>query len=239
MLTVTAARRVGAALLAAVTVGVGLAGCGSGGQSHPSSSAASTSATSATVSNEPSGGYDISRISALANQFPPGFTTTPIPRTTLTQQQADSFAGLAKQFPFTFDPPTCAALLKRPHILAGTELQGLVATGPQRITVVAAQSPQPIENNLGSDACNHVTFNAPGSAQGTADRIPGPSIDGVPTVGIKLHLDITLPSLSKSMDQYLYLAVLSNKTGVDLEGESDTQLLESLLVKAVTAIRGH
>jgi hypothetical protein len=127
-----------------VVTALGLSGCTSGGQPHSSSSGtSSTKARPAAVPTNPPGEYDISRIDQLANQFPPGYSVTPIPRRTLTQEEADNFGDAFKKFGMTFDPPQCNAALKSVHVVAGSQLQGLNATGPQDIAVIAAQSPQP------------------------------------------------------------------------------------------------
>lgn len=230
--------RVAVGLLVVTTLG--LAGCASGGQPHSSSSGAPSSKSQpAAAPKEAPGGYDISRITQLASQFPSGFSVTPFGPITLTQEQADSFSGLTKKLGSTFDPPQCATVLKHPNILAGGKVQGLAAHGPQEITVAAAQSPQPIPTVVPVDACKHVTFNEPGTLQGTVDHLPAPTIEGVTTICLKVHLDITEAGISKTVDQYLYSAALTDQTGVQVTGESDTQLLESLLTKAAAAIRGQ
>jgi hypothetical protein len=223
-----------------VVMPFGLSGCSSGAQPHSSSSGApSTDAQPAAVPKEPPGGYDISRIAQLSNQFPPGYSVTPIGPITLTQEQADLFIGFTKKLGSTFDPPQCAEALKHPMVLAGSKVQGLAAHGPQEIMVAMAQTAQPIPTFVPVDACKHVTFNEPGKLQGTVDHLPAPTIDGVTTICLKVHLDITESGISKTIDQYQYQAALSDQTGVEVTGQSDTQLLEGLLTKAVTAVRGH
>jgi hypothetical protein len=218
--------RVAAGLLVAVSLGV--SGCSSGGQS-------------ATGPGNPSGGYDISRIDQLANQFPSDFTVTPIPQTTLTQEQADNFGDMFKKFGMTIDPPQCETTLKTFRAVANTQLQGLAAKGPQDITVIAMQAPQAFPPS-GGDNCSHITLSASG-IQGTADRIPGPAISGATTLGIKEHVNVTISSNSKTLDMYMYIATFGDKTGVAVtsqsdKGQSDTKLLDGLLVKGVAAVRG-
>jgi Domain of unknown function (DUF5642) len=222
-----------------VVTTLGLPGCASGGQPHTSSSP-SAKAQPAAVPTKPSGEYDISRIAQLANQFPPGYSVTPIPRRTLSQDEADNFGGQFKKFGMTVDPPQCNAALKSVHVVAGSQLQGLSATGPQDIAVIGAQSPQPKPSSPVIEGCDHIVLTAPGKETGTADILPGPAISGVTTNGMKMHLDITLPDgASKTMDLLMYMAALGDKTAVTVTGQSDTQLLEALLVKAVTAVRGQ
>jgi hypothetical protein len=213
---------------------LGSAGCASGGQPSSSGSGASTN---------PAGNYDISRITQLDSQFPPGYSVSPIPRKTLTQQEADDFGGMLKKFGFTVDPPQCSSALKQLQVVGGTQLQGLSAKGPQEVAVVAVQAPTPISAAPSGDSCGHITFMSD-FGHGTADRLPGPAISGATTVGVKMHVDIALPGASKTMDQQIYLASLGDRTAITVTGQSetgksDTQLLEALLIKAVTAVRGH
>jgi Domain of unknown function (DUF5642) len=220
--------RVAVGLLVVTTLG--LSGCASNGQP-------------AAGPTNPPGGYDISRIDQLANQFPPGYSVTPIPPTTLTQEQADEFGDMIKKFGFTVDPPQCSAALKSLQLVGGTKLQGLSAKGPQDIAVVAAQAPQPIPSPPTGDSCSHIAFTS-NVGHGTADRVPGPAISGVTTVGVKMHIDITVSGSSTTMDQQMYIAALGDRTAVtvtgqSVTGQSDAQPLEALLVKAVTAVRGH
>ena len=220
-----------------VVTTLGLSGCGSSGQHSGNGAPSSTSKPAAAPTQPPD--FDISRIAQLANEFPPDFTVTPIGPITLTQEQVDSFAGLTKKLGATIDPPQCATALKHPHMLVGSVVQGFAAGGPQDIMVAAAHTPQPVPTVVPSDECKHLTMNEPGKLQGTVDRLPSPTIDGLTIIAHKVHLDITEPGASKTVDQYQYQAVLSDRTGVEVTGASDTQLLESLLTKAVTAIRGH
>jgi Domain of unknown function (DUF5642) len=229
--------RVGIAVLAVVTLAGASAGCGSSGQHSGNGATSSTSKPAAAPTQPPD--YDISRIGQLANEFPPDFSVTPIGPITLTQEQVDSFAGLTKKLGSTIEPAQCATALKHPHMLVGSVVQGFAAGGPQEIMVAAAHTPQPIPAIVQRDDCKHMTFNEPGKLQGTVDHIPPPTIDGLTVVAHKVHLDITEPGISKTVDQYQYQVALSDRTGVEVTGESDIQLLESLLTKAVTAIRGH
>lgn len=222
---------------------LGVSGCASGGQPHSSSSGTSSaSGQPAAGPAKSAGGYDISRIAQLANQFPAGFSVTPIPRTTLTQEQADNFGDMVTKLGIVIDPPQCEALMKSVRLIGGSQLQGLRGSGPQEITVIAMQFPQPTPLPGGGDNCGHITVTAPG-VDGTADRLPAPAISGATTTGVKEHLNITTAGVSQTMDQYMYIAMLGDKTGVSVtsqsdKGPSDTQPLEKLLVKGVAAVRG-
>jgi hypothetical protein len=242
--TVTSICRMSAALLVTLVAGVGLAGCGSGGQSASPSGGQSPSSTSSgpkplSLPAEPPSGYDISRIAQLANAFPPDFKVTPIGPITLTQEQADRAMGAMKKLGSTYNPPECDQLLKHPITLAGSKMQGFAARGSQEIMVAAAQSAQPVPTFMPVDACKHVTFDEPGKVKGTVDHLPSPPIDGLTVIVLKVHVEVTEAGTSKTLDQYQYQAPLSDRTGVVVMGSADPQLLEGLLTKAVTAIRGH
>jgi hypothetical protein len=187
----------------------------------------------------PPGGYDISRIAQLGNEFPSAYSVSPIGPIMLTQEQADSFMGMVKELGSTMKPPQCAAVLQHPIALAGSKMQGFAASGPQDIMVAAAESAQAVPSVVPPDECKHTTFNEPGKLQGTVDHLPSPSIDGATVIVLKVHVEATESGMSKTIDQYQYQAALNDRIGVVVSGASDTELLESLLNKAVTAVRGH
>lgn len=235
MLIANATVRIGLVMLAVAA----LTSCGSNSpKANGPHSTSSTANPPPKALVEPPGGYDIGRIANLANQFPPGFTVTPVPRTTLTKEQADSVAGLSKQFAFTFDPPQCNTVLKPAGVEAGAVSQGLLAHGPQtEVTVIATQTSQPIPDTVVGAGCSHVAFKSQDTARGTADVLAGPAIDGASTSAVKVHLDFATPGFSKSIDRLTYVAALSGKTAVVVDSESNPQLLADLLVKAVAVIR--
>lgn len=223
----------------AAVAGVLLAGCG-GHDTGPAGISGAPPSEPAAVSPaaEPPGGYDISRIATLADAFPAGYTVTELPRTTLTQEQADSAGGLGGSFPMTFDPPYCNTMLKAPHVVAGSQSQGLLAAGPQQITVMVAQSAEPNSDTLLGGGCDHVTVKIADMGQGSMDRLPGPEIPGVITAGVQAHIDMSMGGAGQSIDRTVFFAGLSDKTGIMVMGESDPKLLADLLVKGVDALRG-
>jgi hypothetical protein len=75
-------------------------------------------------------------------------------------------------------------------------------------------------------------------AAGTAERVPGPNIDGVTTTGVKLS-----PTDAEDPD-YIFTAALNDQTSVVVMGSTDAQLnpqqlLSDLLVKATSAVRSQ
>lgn len=235
MITWDSLPRTAAALLLAATVCAGLAGCSSGGKSGaPTQSASSSAATSA----QAPGGFDISRIDQLANQFPPDSEVKPIPRTTLNQEEADTLAGMRKEF--LYDPPQCGALLsKSTHLGAGSQIQGISAHKPEQIVILAVESPASVADAPKIAGCDRVTFTVPDEVKGTAERIAAPAIAGVTTSGTKMHMDLTTPEGPKTVDETTFRAELSSRVEIAVAGTADPARLEDLLNKAVVAIRGH
>ena len=229
--------RVAAVLFLAATLGPGVAGCGSDSKSG-APPAPSTSSSAAATSAQAPGGFDISRIDQLANQFPPDSEVTPIPHTTVNQEEADTLAGLRKEF--SYDPPQCGALLsKSSHLGAGSQIQGVSARKPPQIVILAVESPAPVASDPKIAGCDRVTFTVPNEARGTAERIAGPAIDGATTTGTKTHVDLTTPEGPKSVDETTFRAELSGRVEIAVAGKADPARLEELLTKAVIAIRGH
>jgi hypothetical protein len=231
MLSTTSAQRVGIALLIAVTAGSALAGCGSGNKS-------ATQSSSSTSTSEPPGGFDISRIDQVGLKLPPEDEATPIPHTTVNQDEADHLAGMRKEF--VYDPPQCGAVLsKSTHLVAGSQVQGVAVRKPQQIVIMAVESPAAVTDPPATAGCDHVTFTVPDKVKGTAERIPGPSIAGVKTTGTKTHMDLTTPEGPRTEDETTFRAELSDRVEIAVGGKADPARLEDLLNQAVIAVRGH
>ncbi|BBX34438.1 hypothetical protein MMAG44476_28764 [Mycolicibacterium mageritense DSM 44476 = CIP 104973] len=216
------------ALLTALTV----SGCGADAPEAPTGSSPAASAPAV----EPAGGYDITRIHELQNQFPPGYTVKPLPPITLTQEQVDQLGGLSGAMPFTFDPPHCDTMLKPVPATAGARSEGLDAQGVEPITVIAVQSPTPARSEVGA-GCDHVSVRSPGVAEGTVERIAGPDISGADTMGVRIHLNVNLKQTTRSMDRYTFVATLSPTTAVVVQGDANADVLQDLLTKSVAALR--
>lgn len=91
----------------------------------------SSSSSAAATSGESDGGYDISRIAEVEDDFPPGFPPRWFPLHVLNEEQATSVGEVVYGEPSTVDPPLCASVLKPVHATAGTESVGFRADGPQ------------------------------------------------------------------------------------------------------------
>ncbi len=68
------------------------------------------------------------------------------------------------------------------------------------------------------------------------ERIPGPVIDGVTTLGTRGKLQSGGSAETRTM--YTFVAVLSPRTSVMIQGPDNPDQLKAMLVTSVAAIRG-
>lgn len=225
------------ALVAVLGVGVTLAGCGHSAESDPAGTAAPHPAAAEAAQNP----YDISRVDAVKDDFPAGFTAEAHPAKTLGQQDIAGSGVLA----FTeaqVDPPQCRSVVIPPYVepTEGTEAAGVIAQGDQgNMYVVALQSPKPVAVGDDPAGCERISLSGSPQATGTVDRIAAPGIAGATTTGVKLAVDDP-----QEDPDYLYTAALDDRTSIIVMGSADAQLdpqrlMSDLLVKAVAAVRGQ
>ncbi|WP_230987130.1 DUF5642 family protein [Mycolicibacter heraklionensis] len=231
------ATRNGLALLAALGVGATLAGCGTSAEVTPAGPVASQPPAA-----EPSPApYDISRVDAVSNDFPQGFTPQAHPAKTLGQSDIDGSAVAA----FTdaqVDPPQCRSVVIPPYVdpTVGTEAAGVIGQGDQgNVYVVALRSPNPVAAQSEPAGCDRISLSGSPEATGTVERIAAPAIAGATTTGVKLSV-----ADPEEDPDYLYTAALDQRTSVVVMGSADAQLdpqrlMSDLLVKAVSAVRGQ
>ncbi|MGB3476065.1 MAG: DUF5642 family protein [Mycobacterium sp.] len=231
------AARHGLVLLAALGVGATLAGCGASTEVAPAGPVASQPPAA-----EPSPApYDISRVGAVADDFPQGFTAQAHPAKTLGQSDIDGSAVAA----FTdaqVDPPQCRSVVIPPYVdpTVGTEAAGVIGQGDQgNMYVVALRSPNPVAAESEPAGCDRISLAGSPEATGTVERIPAPAIAGATTTGVKLSV-----ANPEEDPDYLYTAALDERTSVVVMGSADEQLdpqrlMSDLLVKAVAAVRGQ
>lgn len=223
----------GAGLLVALGTALALAACGD--TAEPASDAASSAESSPAAAPT---GYDISRIDAVQDDFPPGFTAEAHPAKTLAQADIDG-SGINAFTKAVVDPPQCRSLIIPPYTepSVGSQAAGVLASGDQgNMYVIALRSAQPVAVSQPPAGCDRVSLSGSPEASGTAERIPGPSIDGVATTGVKLTGNSGDPD-------YLFTAALDDRTSVVVMGSADAQLdpqqlMSNLLVKATSAVRG-
>lgn len=232
----TAARH-GLVLLAALGVGATLAGCGASTEVAPAGSVVSQQPAA-----EPSPApYDISRVDAIKDDFPAGFTVQAHPAKTLGEQDIGGSA-VAAFTDATVEPPQCRSVVIPPYVdpKAGTEAAGVIGQGDQgNMYVVALRSPNPIAAGDDPAGCNRISLSGSPEATGTVERIPAPAIAGATTTGVKLSV-----ADPEEDPDYLYTAALDDRTSIVVMGSAGDQLdpqrlMSDLLVKAVDAVRGQ
>lgn len=233
-------RQVGCAL-AAVGMGIALAACAQPGADKPAASSSAQPQPSASASAAASAGYDIARVNNVKNDFPPGFNPDVHPATTLNQQDINhsGFVALTRA---KVDPAQCRSLIIPPYAepTVGTQAAGTQGRGDQgEIYVVALRPPRPVPASPPPAGCDTVSLSGAPAATGTAERIPGPNIDGVTTTGVRLN-----PADGEDDPNYIFTAALNDQTSVVVIGSTTDdlnpqQLLSDLLVKATAAVRGQ
>lgn len=217
----------GLVLVAALGGGFTIAGCGHSTEVAPVDSVSPP--------------YDISRVDAVQDDFPAGFTTQANPAKTLGRQDIDG-SGVVAFTDAQVDPPQCRPVVIPPYVdpTVGTQAAGVIAQGDQgNMYVVALRSPNPVAVGNDPVGCDHVSLSGSAQVTGTVERIPAPGVAGATTTGVKLTVDDP-----EADSDYLYTAALDDRTSIVVMGSADTQLdpqrlMSDLLVKAVSAVRGQ
>lgn len=230
-------RMSGAVSVAALGVGMTLAGCGQPSEAGVAGSAApaSPAAESAAVP------YDISRVDAVRDDFPAGFTAEAHPAKTLGEQDIVGSGVMA----FTgarVDPPQCRSVIIPAYVepTVGAQAAGVIAQGDQgSMYVVALRSPNPVAVQEAPAGCDRVSLSGSAQATGTVERVRPPEIADVTTTGVRLTVDDP-----EQGPDYLYTAALDDRTSIVVMGSADAaldpqRLMSDLLVKAVGAVRGQ
>jgi len=183
--------------------------------------------------------YDISRLSKLQTEFPPGFSRVEaIPVTTLGPA-ADKFSSVGIGQVVSVDPPRCQSLLQPVTPPPDAQFTLVAGVGKGAIMVAAVKSRDPLPVATAPAGCDHAAvIRKMGRRQydSTVKHLPGPSIDGVTTTGT---MDVAAAGGTKS---YVFVGLLSDTVAVAVQGllPMDPQaedILQDLLVKAVDAIR--
>jgi hypothetical protein len=183
--------------------------------------------------------YDISRLSQLEGQFPPGFDR--VQNTTIAPlgPDADKFFAVGVGDIVKVDPPLCRSVLqpvRPPQDAQYTMIGGL---GQGAILVGAVSSPISLGKAVVPRGCEQVAVTQRVGARmvvATVTRQSGPPIDGVVTTE---SIAVANQGGTKS---YVFAAFLSDTVAVAAEGvlpgNPDAEdLLSGMLVKAVNVIR--
>jgi hypothetical protein len=236
-----AAHRVKRHTLAYLTVAlviVVLSGCaravdGTPVAAHGSSSGAKSSP------GQPVKDYDISRLSKLQTEFPPGFSHVETMPVATLGPIANKFSSVGIGQVVSVTPPGCRSLLQPVTPPSDAQFTMVAGVGKGAIMVGAVKSRDPLPVTTAPAGCDHAAvIRKMGRRQydSTVRHLPGPSIDGVTTTGT---MDTAAVGASKS---YVFVALLSDTVAVAVQGllPGDPQAedtLQDLLVKAVDAIR--
>jgi len=205
-----------------------LAGC-AGSTSKPQQTPASSES------------YDLSKLSELEDDMPPGFIPYPSEVEKLPAAYVPGVGAVVSQGkPFTADSGQCQVLLKPVDGQVGAETIGIRADGQKgRMITVGADMPVAVPAEIPSTGCDRIAYTVPGdrhTSTGTAERIAAPTIDGATTFALTIMMD------GFADPEYFYAAILDDRIFVDVHARlapdfAAQPLLPDLLVKAVAAIR--
>jgi hypothetical protein len=184
--------------------------------------------------------YDISRLSTLQSEFPPGFDRVQAMPVATLGPAADKFSNIGIGDVVNVDPPNCRSMLqpvRPPRDAQFTMVAGIGGEGA--IMVGAVKSSDPLPETTAPAGCDHAVVTQKISrrqVKSTVTRLPGPAIDGVTTTG---SMDVGVLGGIKS---YVFTGSLSDRVAVAVQGllpgsPHAEDILQDLLVKAVNAIR--
>jgi hypothetical protein len=207
------------------------------GCSEGASTSADTSPTTQALRE-----YDLSRLSEIQGDFPPGFVPRPAEVRALKPVWRDGVgSAVSSGKPFTVEPPQCKDLLKPVSGEVNSQTIGIRAeSADKRGIAVGADLPVSVTGVLPSSGCDAMTYTVPDDEQprsGTAQRLTAPAIDGATTLALKVTTNGFLDP------EYFYTAIVDDRLYVDVHArlapEFEAQpVLSGLLVKAVAAVRG-
>ena len=200
---------------------------------HGSSSGAKSS------SGHPVKDYDISRLSKLQTEFPPGFARVEAMPLTTLGPVADKFSSVGIGEVVSVDPPRCRSLIQPVTPPSDAQFTMVAGVGTGAIMVAAVKSRGPLPVTTAPADCDHAAVVRKMGRRhydSMVKHLPGPSIDGVTTTGT---MDVAALGNTKS---YVFVGFLSDTVAVAVQGllPGDPQAedtLQDLLVRAVDAIR--
>jgi Domain of unknown function (DUF5642) len=183
--------------------------------------------------------FDISQLSKLQDQFPPGFDR--VQNTTIAPLGADAekFFAVGVGDIVKVDPPLCRSVLQPVRAPQDAQYTMVGALGRGVILVGAVSSPTPLGKPVVPKGCEEVSLTQRVGGRvvvSTVTRQPGPPIDGVVTTE---SIAVSAQGATKS---YVFAAFLSDTVAVTSEGvlpgnPAAEDLLSGMLVKAVNALR--
>ena len=191
-------------------------------------------------------GMDISRIEAVKDQLPPGYS--PVPRASVAsiipdRLLKDSANDLINNAVVT--PPECVRTAPDSvRRIAGSRSDFVVAfnDGHQLLMATGIETPSSIPPRSVPPACATFTVLVPGKYGATVDLIPAPPVAGsVFTMGARVSTHSTEPGQEQTQDTTTtYQAQLDATHVVSAAGTAgvDDADLQQLFRTAVTAVRG-
>ena len=128
--------------------------------------------------------YDISRLSQLQNEFPPGFSRVRATPVATLGPDADKFSAIGVGDVVAVDPPTCRSLIQPVRAPRDSQFTMVGGIGTGAIMVGAVNSPHPLPKTAVPAGCDHVAVTQKVSGRqfdATVTHLAGPSIEGVVT----------------------------------------------------------
>lgn len=183
--------------------------------------------------------YDISQLSKLEDQFPPGFDRVQNTSVATLGPDAEKFFAVGVGDIVKVDPPLCRSVLQPVRAPQDAQYTMIGGLGRGAILVGAVSSPSPMGKPVVPKGCEQVSLTQRIGGRlvvSTVTRQPGPPIGGVVTTE---SVAVAERGSSKS---YVFAAFLSDTVAVTSEGilpgNPDAEdLLSGMLVKAVNALR--
>jgi hypothetical protein len=188
------------------------------------------------------GELDIARLAAISSDFPRDFPVNGklVPSKVEGRFAYQVGASVGSGKPVSVDPVQCRALFSPITVKGGADRMGVGAEGPaEQILNISAYTPVSVPSALPTKGCEQMSYRVDDDAvriEGTADRMPAPSIDGAFTTAMRVNVD------SWEFVEYHYVAILDNQVFVEVVARVHPEflaepILSDLLVKGVAAIR--
>lgn len=183
--------------------------------------------------------FDISRISQLEGQFPPGFDRVQNTALAPLGLDAEKFFAVGVGDILRIEPPLCRSVLQPVRPPADAEYTMIGGLGQGAILVGAVSSPKPLGKGVVPKGCEQVAVTQRVGGRvvnSTVTRQDGPPIDGIVTT------ESIAAAVQSGNRSFVFAAFLSDTVAVTAEGilpgNPDAEsLLSGMLVKAVDIIR--
>ncbi len=183
--------------------------------------------------------FDITQISKLQDQFPPGFDRVQTTNVAPLGADAEKFFAVGVGDIVKIDPPLCRSVLQPVRAPEDAQYTMIGGVGRGAILVGAVSSSTPLGKAVVPRGCEQVTLTQRVAGRlmvSTVTRQPGPPIDGIVTTE---SIAVAAQGATKS---YVFAAFLSDTVAVTSEGilpgNPDAEdLLSGMLVKAVNALQ--